>query len=307
MRSPYHQTPAEIADKKTRQIIRRAEASKANMLQVPGKDIYESQREKGQGQIFTASDLFHSVVVDESYTMIGRHLDESIKRRIQEGEFVDFSRLLPRDRILAINDSHLQLFNNNGKPELRFVTESETIGSFSKWEQAFRIFSTIYTDKFPERAKQLLQYNHIIFSAALTYVWSNIYEYDIDFRLHMSDNPGRNWGIILQQAWTLHMKENIWNSGGRSVGSGGQGNSSNNNPGMNSRKSVGKNCWKYNRGKCTYGFGCKFEHRCGICNKFGHGAHIYRKGQGNSGDKESDRERRNNKNGEQHKEFQRRR
>ena len=25
----------------------------------------------------------------------------------------------------------------------------------------------------------------------------------------MSENPGRNWGILLHQAWVLHMKERI--------------------------------------------------------------------------------------------------
>ena len=45
--------------------------------------------------------------------------------------------------------------------------------------------------------------------------------------------------------------------------------------------SLGKKCWKFNKGKCTYGFNCKFDHRCGICNKFDHGAHNCRRG--NSG------------------------
>ena len=36
-------------------------------------------------------------------------------------------------------------------------------------------------------------------------------------------------------------------------------------------------CKCFNRGKCTYGLGCKFDYRCaGLkCGKFGHGAHIY--------------------------------
>ena len=159
------------------------------MLKVPGKDftslhnnfpVDRNTVDKNTNEILTSSDLY-SVVVDESYSVIGKHLDDNIKRRIQEGEFIDFSRLLPRDRMLALNDNRLELINNNGRPELRTVTDSENIGSFHKWEQAFRVYSTIYTDRYPERAKQLLQYNHIIFSASLTYVWNNVYAYDIDF------------------------------------------------------------------------------------------------------------------------------
>ena len=100
----------------------------------------------------------------------------------------------------------------------------------------------------------------------------------------MAEHPARNWGIILQQAWTLHMKEKLGLNNANYRGSAGLANSS-----VSQRKSNGKNCWKYNRGKCTYGFGCKFEHRCGICNKFGHGAHICHKGQQNARDRDDDR------------------
>ena len=36
-------------------------------------------------------------------------------------------------------------------------------------------------------------------------------------------------------------------------------------------------CWHFNRGKCSYGLNCKFDHRCGVCGKFGHGAHSCRR------------------------------
>ena len=172
-------SPAEIVEERTREIIRRAESAKANMLQVPGKETIISS--PNSNQFFTSGDLYHSVVVDEGYSAIGRHLDENMKRWIQEGEYIDFSRLIPKDRVLSLSDNRIELFNNNGRPELRSVVESEHIGSFSKWEQAFRTYCSIYTDKFPERAKQLLQYNHIIYSASLTYLWTNVYAYDIDF------------------------------------------------------------------------------------------------------------------------------
>ena len=136
----------------------------------------------------------------------------------------------------------------------------------------------------------------MIFSAPLIYVWNNVYAYDIDFHLHMADNPDRNWGIILQQAGTLHMKKKLGsNNNGR--GQSFSNNNSSMNTGEGQKKGNGKNCWKYNRGKCTYSFGCKFEHRCGICNKYGHGTHICRKG-GMQPQSQSDRDKdRSDRNG----------
>ena len=45
---------------------------------------------------------------------------------------------------------------------------------------------------------------------------------------------------------------------------------------------MGKNgkkdgCLRFNKGKCTAGMGCHYEHRCLHCGKFGHGEHICRK------------------------------
>ena len=131
----------------------------------------------------------------------------------------------------------------------------------------------------------MIQYNHIIYSASATFLWDNVYAYNHDFRMHLSEHPDRNWGIILQQAWTMRMVERInsdhvttgkFSPGTTLSGSGGPSS----NPGK-------KLCYKYNRGKCTYGFNCKFEHKCGICAKYGHGAHICRKGLGKEGKDES--------------------
>ena len=45
------------------------------------------------------------------------------------------------------------------------------ITNFGHWEQAFRIYSNVYTKEFPDQATQLIQYNHIIYTASLTYAW----------------------------------------------------------------------------------------------------------------------------------------
>ena len=46
-------------------------------------------------------------------------------------------------------------------------------------------------------------------------------------------------------------------------------------------------CHHYQCGHCHLGASCEFEHRCAICNKYGHGAHIRRR---RTGDKAGGRE-----------------
>ena len=81
------------------------------------------------------------------------------------------------------------------------LDNSGGITNFSKWEQAFEVFSNIYTRRYPHRSSELIQYNRVIHTAALTYTWENVYLYDRDFRHHIAAYPNRSWAVILQQAW----------------------------------------------------------------------------------------------------------
>ena len=52
-------------------------------------------------------------------------------------------------------------------------------------------------------------------------------------------------------------------------GHGGQGKGKRDSP---------EPCCQFNKGHCTYGLSCKYDHHCAVpeCGKFGHGAHICR-------------------------------
>ena len=84
----------------------------------------------------------------------------------------------------------------------------------------------------------------------------------------MSNYPGRNWGVILQQAWSVYLKDRI---------SKGADEPKMTTPGK--RKDI---CKRFNRGTCTSGFHCQYDHRCLKCGKFGHGAHICRSKKANN-------------------------
>ena len=127
--------------------------------------------------------------------------------------------------------------------------EAAAINSYSKWEQAFRIYSNILTNAHPAKATELIQYMHVIHTTALSYVWENVYAYDKEFRYHIPRHPSRSWAVILQQAWTMLIKDRIRPEG-----------LSRNNRGHRS----GEVCKCFNRGKCSFGLSCRYDHRCAI-------------------------------------------
>ena len=151
-------------------------------------------------------------MVDEEYLLVAAHVDESIQKKIADQEYMDFSKLVPRDRILTEEEDRLEIVNRGGKTY--FVPaaaggDATAIMNFGQWEQSFRVYATIYTNFYPNRAPELLQYSHLIHTASLSFAWDNVYAYDKDFRIHMSRHLQRNWGIILQQAWSVRLKDKI--------------------------------------------------------------------------------------------------
>ena len=155
-------------------------------------------------------------MVDGNYLVVGNYVDEGIRQRIEDGEYIDFARLLSSDHLVIEEDNRMEIVNRNGKT----------------------YFSNIYTRRYPGRASELIQYNHIIHTAALLYTWDNVYMYGRDFRLHISRYPHRSWAVILQQAWSMRLKDRNKTDG-------------NQNANNSTAKSKGKKdiCWRYNSGR----------------------------------------------------------
>ena len=199
-------------------IITNAEAAKICMLGTPGKQ-YEAlhQCRRCACSQFNGVDRFvlppqqqHLSMVDENYMVIGMHVDAALRDKIKASQYVDFGRLLPRDKLVNLKEQKLELVHRGG--QTFFVPadkDTSGIDSFHKWEQAFRIYSNIYSLEHPERAAEWIQYNHIIFTASVSYVWENVYTYDKEFHMHMSLFPDQNWAIILQQAWAMYLKDRV--------------------------------------------------------------------------------------------------
>ena len=206
-------------------LIKEAEASKACILNITGKDFskynhydmeyeYDNTNEQEnfvQDRISRdGKDRHCPSVVDEDYFIIGNFVEEHIRQKIESRDYVDFARLFPRDRTIFEEENRMEIVNRNGKTYFipaNDLSDSSGITNFSRWEQAFRVYSNIYCKRFPDRSSELIQHNHVIHTAAFSYTWENIYFYDKDFRLHLSRYPHRSWAVILQQAWTMRLKD----------------------------------------------------------------------------------------------------
>ena len=199
--------------------------------------------------------------------VIRANIDSSLRDKIKRGNYIDFVKLLPKEHASNFDEPKLEIVQRAGQT---FFVPSEcdsvNISNFGRWEQAFWVYLNIYTKEHPDRAAELIQYNHIIHTAAPTYTWENVYQYDHEFRSHLRIYPERSWAIILQQAWSMCLKDRI----------GGGGHQDHFNMTNNGSRLKKEKCKRFNKGLCTTGRGCKYDHRCMGCRKFGHGLHICR-------------------------------
>ena len=239
------------------------------MIATPG-EMQNFDNSVIHGDRFNAA-MHRSSVVDEEYLTIGGHVESSLEEKIIQFHYIDFAKLLPKDKIARTEDNQMELVFKNGTTYFTPVADREisSISNFNKWEQAFHIYSKILTRAHPAKAGELIQCNHVIYTAALTFCWDNVYAYDREFCMHISKFPSRNWGVILQQAWSMCLKDRVRHStDGAPAG----------NQQLQKSKS-NEICRRFNKGKCTYGMNCRYQHRCSVpkCGNMGMG-HIFAEG-----------------------------
>ena len=225
-------------------MVREAENARVHMFSIPTGKNLNCQPMSGVGE----SSVSHAAI-DEEYLVIGGHIDAALQQKI-EFQYIDFSRLIPKDRITKVEDHRFELVIRGGNTYFAPVSDrdSTAISSFARWEQAFRIYSNILTKAYPNKATELIQYNHIIYTASLSFAWENIYLYNKEFRMHVSNFPQHSWSIILQQAWSMCLKDRI------------HVNTSNDDAKSGGFCKVKEPCKRYNKGKCTYGARCRYKH-----------------------------------------------
>ena len=207
---------------------------------------------------------------DDEFFHTTCHIEAALKDKIKVGQFVELDKLIQK-RVLQSgpkDESRMQLVNRDGVSYFVPTVDRETkIDNVKKWEQAFRVYTTIYCEANPSRAGEILQYIDIIHRAAAIFNWDNVAKYDYVFRQLMAAKPYRSWAKVYTQMWNITLNEPIkkFNENGSSAS--GNSNHNNNHKGGKKRDSY---CWKYNKSTCTYGRNCRFEHKCSYCGTSGH-------------------------------------
>ena len=76
-------------------------------------------------------------MIDESYLLVAAHVDENMGRKILQFDYVDFSRLLPGDRVVQEEDQCLTFVNKGRTTFLVPVSKSPTAIQLRKMGPGF--------------------------------------------------------------------------------------------------------------------------------------------------------------------------
>ena len=187
-------------------------------------------------------------------------------KEIQSGEFFDLSKLLPKNLSLHDEEDNVSLSLENSVIKVSKKTKASTsITDIEQWTNSFTTYLSVFTDKFPLRSQELLQYLSLIRYAARVHKGLGWVIYDYKFRQKASKNKSLLWSKVDSQLWltifTVHpgvlREEYPLFTKGPSTGSSSSANS------KGSYKSG--TCNIYNRfGSCTRDT-CWYEHICNRC------------------------------------------
>ena len=106
---------------------------------------------------------------DEDFFQPMCHMESGLRQKIENGEFVDLEKLLPRDKRSTYKpeDDRLEwVFRDGGTYLAPAGNRENKINGIRKWDQAFRVYAIIYCGAHPERSKEIWQYVEIIHTAA---------------------------------------------------------------------------------------------------------------------------------------------
>ena len=111
----YHRNrPREVTpEDKAKQIIRNAELTKEQLLPKTGKNYFD----------------YSTAVIDKTFFVVGSNLDLATIEKIQKGDYVDFGKLVPKDRVLVEEDKRLEIVIRNGRTFYVPVSDSTTISN----------------------------------------------------------------------------------------------------------------------------------------------------------------------------------
>ena len=127
-----------------------------------------------KGKSFDFEKFLHNLDDDDEFFHVTCHIESGLRTKIARGEFIDFEKLLPKDKgggggnIASADESKVELVSKDGHTYFKPVKECQ-INGLRRWEQAFHVYAAIYTEANPERSGEIWQYIHTINVAASAY------------------------------------------------------------------------------------------------------------------------------------------
>ena len=123
---------------------------------------------------------------------------------IQSGEFFELSKLLPRNLSALNEEDNLVLSLDNSVVRVsKKAKMSTSITDIEQWTTAFTTYMSVFTQKFPQRSQELLQYLSLIRYGARVHKRLGWAIYDYKFRQKAAQNKTRVWSEIDQQLWLM--------------------------------------------------------------------------------------------------------
>ncbi len=196
------------------------------------------------------------------------HVETKYLEAIAEGKYIDFSKLLKDEH--DDDDDNIEVKMQNA---LTFYLPASKpcrkIDCVETWLKAFVVFDSAFNLYHPNKAATLLEYRTSIERFAADFDWVNVYAYDRHFRQVQANKPGRPWNLVNQDAKDQHLIRGC-KGVEKKPGFNGNGQKPVNKGDKKKRCEL---CHRWNsKGQCRFGDNCRFDHRCTICGKPGHGA-----------------------------------
>lgn len=218
-----------------------------------------------QGEFsFQYSNLMQNFPNESAHDALGLHLTPQTREKVIQGQYINLYRLLPLSENRERGEwgerfEYRAALGQEGGLEFKPFLNKQ-VRNIEEWTTAFIIYMYIYCGSHPEKMLSLLKYMANVRLGATQYGGFGWRKYDEEFRLRLSANPSKSFGIVDTELWLLYMK---------SDGRGDQwlgGQSSNANfRGSWQPKQKGAILYCYNfqeHSTCSYGNKCRFAHKC---------------------------------------------
>ncbi len=222
----------------------------------------------GNQSTSAASQIHTQAALTSICDPLGCNVSSANKEKIWRGEFIELGSLLKPENPGRTDQQQHWAFSAQGPTLVAQPAEEsgkEVKGIFA-WTNAFLIFASVYLEKHPDRAQDMLKYTANIREFAQKMPSAAWLKYDHDFRRKMARNPQSLWSTIDMELYAKMLLHNSPVAGPRGIATNVRQNYT-----RTFRPSQGRPCYAFNSGTCTKTDStCTYAHKCMHCQKPGH-------------------------------------